>query len=181
MEASFKGIVNGTLTVGKAFKNMMTTMLDAVVSSLVKIAAQWITSHALQMLLGKQEQASNSATAATGAASSAASIPIYGWIIAAAAAAAVFAAASSYSAASGFDIPSNLNPMTQLHSKEMVLPAPMAEKVRNMTDEGAKGGGSGAMNLHIQALDGHSVQRVLTRNATHVQQALKKINNRFMR
>lgn len=43
-----------------------------------------------------------------------------------------------YSAAGGFDIPSGLNPVTQLHEKEMVLPAEYAEKIRNLDSGGVQ-------------------------------------------
>lgn len=46
------------------------------------------------------------------------------------------------SAKGGFDIPSGVNPLTQLHEKEMVLPQKLADSVRNMT------GGGGAININ---------------------------------
>jgi hypothetical protein len=39
-----------------------------------------------------------------------------------------------FSAAGGFDIPSGLNPMTQLHAQEMVLPAKYANVIRTMSE-----------------------------------------------
>jgi hypothetical protein len=47
------------------------------------------------------------------------------------------------SAARGFDIPKNTNPLTQLHEQEMVLPAPLANAVRAMAAGGQGGGGGG--------------------------------------
>lgn len=41
------------------------------------------------------------------------------------------------SAAGGFDIPSGINPLTQLHEREMVLPAEYADAIRGMTRGGA--------------------------------------------
>ena len=70
--------------------------------------------------------AANAAGAGAGAAASQASIPIVGPGLALAAMAAVFAAvmalSSRKSAARGYDIPKGLNPVTQLHEEEMVLP-----------------------------------------------------------
>lgn len=42
-----------------------------------------------------------------------------------------------FSAAGGYDIPAGTNPVTQLHEKEMVLPAKYADSIRNMTEGGS--------------------------------------------
>jgi hypothetical protein len=77
--------------------------------------------------------------AGSGAAASQASIPYVGPILAVAAMAAMLATvgglASSVptaSASRGFDIPAFSNPITQLHAQEMVLPAHIANPLRNM-------------------------------------------------
>lgn len=58
-------------------------------------------------------------------------------------------AANIASARGGYDIPAGINPLTQLHEKEMVLPQAQADAVRNMTN----GGGSS---------DGGTIQIVTT-------------------
>src|SRR4029077_6432553 len=63
-------------------------------------------------------------------------IPYIGPFIAPAAAAVAYAGISAFSAAGGFDIPPGVNPLTQLHASEMVLPANLAQGVRNMTAQG---------------------------------------------
>ncbi len=81
---------------------------------------------------------SNSAAqAASGAYNALAGVPIVGPILGAAAAATVFAAVLAFkglvaSAAGGYDIPSGVNPLTQLHAQEMVLPARLANPMRDM-------------------------------------------------
>jgi len=55
---------------------------------------------------------------------------------AAPAAAAGAAAVMSFSAAGGFDIPAGVNPLTQLHSQEMVLPATLANPMRSFFGSG---------------------------------------------
>ena len=42
------------------------------------------------------------------------------------------------SAAGGWDIPAGLNPLTQLHEREMVLPAEQADAVRRIADGGSQ-------------------------------------------
>jgi hypothetical protein len=75
----------------------------------------------------------------------------YGWLYGETFAALAFGEAMAWApaaaAAGGYDIPAGVNPVTQLHSQEMVLPADIASNVRNMT------GGGGNTNINITALD----------------------------
>ena len=98
----------------------------------------------------------NATQAASGAAASQASIPYVGPILAVAAMAAMMAAVMGLmggggggsststtttripSAAGGWDIPAGINPLTQLHENEMVLPAEHAQTIREMA--GQQGG-----------------------------------------
>ena len=97
----------------------------------------------------------NATQAASGAAASQASIPYVGPILAVAAMAAMMSAVMGLmgggggsststtttripSAAGGWDIPAGINPLTQLHENEMVLPAEHAQTIREMA--GQQGG-----------------------------------------
>lgn len=84
----------------------------------------------------------------TGAPTAAASIP-----------AAAFSG-PSYSAAGGFDIPAGVNPITQLHQKEMVLPAPEADLIRSLArgGTGMASGSSGAVNVQVVINSGGSTE-----------------------
>lgn len=80
---------------------------------------------------------SNAAVAATGAYAATAMIPIVGPELAPAAAGASYAGAMAFasmaSASGGWDrVPSDM--VAQIHKDEMVMSAPLANKVRNMTD-----------------------------------------------
>lgn len=59
------------------------------------------------------------------------------------------------SAEGGYDIPSGVNPMTQLHEREMVLPAKQADVIRNMADGGGAGGGSMSVNINAHPMPGN--------------------------
>ncbi|MEW6563315.1 MAG: hypothetical protein AB1400_08820 [Pseudomonadota bacterium] len=63
------------------------------------------------------------------------------------------------SAAGGYDIPAGVNPLTQLHEKEMVLPAKHADVIRSLS-EGGTGGGAQPVNVNISAVDARSVKRL---------------------
>ncbi len=60
------------------------------------------------------------------------------------------------SAAGGYDIPSGVNPLTQLHEKEMVLPAPQADVIRGLTGKPSSGSGDVSINITVNAQTGDS-------------------------
>lgn len=70
------------------------------------------------------------------------------------------------SAAGGFDIPAGVNPMTQLHAQEMVLPAELANRVRSMSGGGS--GGDTHVHLNVQAWDSRDVKKFLMDNSDAV-------------
>ena len=121
----------------------------------------------------------NAAVAASAAAASVAAIPIYGWAMAPEVAAATFAATASWTAAlaaaRGFDVPRGMNPITQLHQEEMVLPAHLANPLREQLTEGGGMGGGNTYQINIKALDGKDVYSVLSRNSAGVARMLREL------
>lgn len=110
-------------------------------------------------------------------------IPVVGPALAVAAAGATFAGVSALagrvaSAEGGYDIPAGVNPMTQLHEREMVLPAKQADVIRDLADGGG-GGAAPEINIHIQALDGQSVRRVLMQNSDALGAAMRAAKRNF--
>lgn len=113
--------------------------------------------------------ANNAVVAGSGAAASQAGIPIIGPGMAAVAMAAMLAvvlgmSSSIKSARSGYDIPAGLNPVTQLHEEEMVLPARYANVIRGMASGGDQQDGAQQPFVYapqITAMDSRSVKRVL--------------------
>lgn len=133
--------------------------------------------------------AANAVEAGTGAAASQASIPWVGPVLALAAMAAIFAAVSGMgskvkSASRGFSIPKGMNPMTQLHEEEMVLPSHLSKGIASLIDQGGGGASSGGqinVNYNIKALDGNDVKRVLIKNKDGLVAALKEAHRMGMR
>lgn len=119
----------------------------------------------------------NAAQAGSGAAKSLADIPVVGPYLAMAAMAMVFAGVMGLigkkSAARGYDIPRGLNPMTQLHEEEMVLPQKFANVIRDLADSGGRGGGDIHVNYHVKAWDSRDVGQFLLKNKGHIAEALK--------
>lgn len=137
--------------------------------------------------------AKDAVQAGAGGAKAMAGIPFVGPVLALAAMAALFSAVMSLggggggsstsvsrtevpSAAGGFDIPAGLNPLTQLHEREMVLPAEHADAIRGMA-----GGGIPPISISISALDGASVKKVLMDNKGALAQALRSAARDFSR
>ena len=120
---------------------------------------------------------SNSSIAATAAMASVAAIPVTGWAMAPEVGAATYAAGMAYlaSARNGYDIPAGLNPITQLHEKEMVLPAEHADTIRALRDRGARGGDAAPQPVIIQALDARSVRDYLKANSHALAPALRRL------
>lgn len=123
----------------------------------------------------------NAAEAASGAAASVSSIPFVGWIMAAGVFAAVMAMVMGAnknikSAAGGYDIPAGVNPVTQLHEEEMVLPKQYANMIRGMAAGEGQGGSSGNQSFvfNVSALDAKSVRDFLKTNYSSMAPALRR-------
>ena len=161
IDKSVTGMIQGTITAQKALSNIWQSILGEFTSMLSKQLTQWVageavktatskTGSAIRQALGIEETAAtvaektiegtavvgvNAAEAASGAAAAVAPTPFIGPGLAAAAFAGTMAmvlgAKSLFSAKGGFDIPAGANPLTQLHENEMVLPAHIAQPLRN--------------------------------------------------
>jgi hypothetical protein len=82
------------------------------------------------------------------------------------------------SASGGFDIPAGVNPLTQLHEKEMVLPAHIAEPLRqNLAGGGGMGGDQ--VHVHVHTFDAHTFREYLAKPAT--QGELARATNQMRR
>ena len=103
----------------------------------------------------------NAWTAMSAAWAAVSGIPVIGPALAVVAAGATFAGVAAIagrvmSAEGGYDIPSGVNPMTQLHEKEMVLPAKHADVIRGMADGGAgSAGGNTAVTIQAHPMPGN--------------------------
>lgn len=111
-----------------------------------------------------------------------AGIPYVGPVLAVAAAGAAFAGVSALarnvsSAEGGYDIPAGVDPLMQLHEREMVLPAKHADVIRSLADGGpggrAGGGGGGDMNITFK---GTSVGDFMLMHKADLVKALQSAN-----
>lgn len=180
---AIQGILQGTQTWQQAMNNVFSNLLSSFVGFLADMLMNWIETQIMMAIFGeaiagsgdRATIAGHAATAGAGAYAATAVIPVIGPAIAPAAAAAAYAGAMTYqllvpAAKMGFDIPKGVNPLTQLHEEEMVLPAPLANAVRDM----AGGGGSGSsVTINLSAIDTRSGAEFLKQNASAIAQAVK--------
>lgn len=147
LAGAIQGMINRTMTLGQAMKSIWQGISQSIISEIAKILAKKIAAWAVEKALALAGIGTDAVKAGSGAASAVASIPYVGPVMAIAALDAVMGAVTSAksnvpSAAMGYDIPAGLNPLTQLHEKEMVLPAKHADVIRSMADgQGPAAGG----------------------------------------
>lgn len=210
IQTSVTGIIMGTTTMKKALSNIFQSIMGEFVAFVTKKTMTWLAGEialtgitrmwsGIRQALGFTEAAvtvatktteatavvgANAAEAASGAAASQASIPYIGPVLAAAAFAAmaglVLGAKSMFSAKGGFDIPAGVNPVTQLHEREMVLPAEYADTIRSMAG-GASMAGAGGVNVNINAVDARGVRDLFMRHGGDLTRSLAEQSRRFAR
>lgn len=147
------GFLQGTRTMQSLFKGVFDSILASVASVLAKILEQWIQTHIMTRITARLTALANvNAHAAEAGAAGVASMAGAPWPIdmgAPAFGAAMAASAASFSgvaaAERGFDVPAGVTPLTLLHPREMVLPAGIADQVRD-----AAGGGGRAASFTLK-------------------------------
>jgi hypothetical protein len=138
------GIITRTQTLRQSMASIWASIRQSVVGEMVKMVAARVAAFAKERLIALAGIGTSAVKAGAGAAESQASIPYVGPALAIAAMGAMIATVGGLSskvpsAAGGWSIPTGLNPLTQLHEEEMVLPKDIANPMREM----AAGGGSG--------------------------------------
>lgn len=193
LEAGMMRVGNALLTnwrnVGSALRSVLANIGQSIIQeTILKPLAAKIAAFAKERVLALAGIGTKAAEAGAGAAQSQASIPFAGPVLAIAAMGAIFAAVMGMgskmpSAAGGFDIPSGVNPLTQLHEEEMVLPAKYADVVRGMADSGGQGGESAMppLQFNINTMDSSGVRSFLMDNRGAVADAMKAALRDFKR
>jgi hypothetical protein len=185
--------MKGHLDMAAVMRGAWASLQNIAIHALEKMLTEAITTAIMGKAVDKVANTSktfgNIAVASTGAASAVAAVPFVGPALAAAAAAETEAALTAMAAPllaarGGFDVPSGINPLTQLHEQEMVLPASLANPFRNMlaffnpvantptfnapslapSPAAAAGGGMEVHNHFHGVWDGESVRRFVESN-----------------
>ena len=154
IDTSVMGIIQGTTTISKAINNLMMSILSSFIGVGAKIVETWIANQAEMLIFGEGSAkegatAKVSASAAEAGAAGFASVMMeLPWPanmavapeVGMAAATGALSFLSLASVAGGWDIPADS--LAYVHKKEMILPAGLAERIRNMTAPGGAGGGT---------------------------------------
>lgn len=163
------------------FKDIGLGMIDEIITKPLKAKlAGWLT----EKIFGKAKTLGRlgelSAEAGAGGVASMAAAPfplnLSAPAFGASMAAMAMAFAPAASAAGGFDIPFGLNPITQLHAQEMVLPKEQADVIRAMA--GAGGGSGGGDHYHIHAIDARSFEQFIKDNPAALAAGMKNAARR---
>lgn len=182
---SIKGMLNGTMSLGQGVRSMFRAVADAVIGMIAQIAARWLAQQVMMLIFGKtvgtSAIAQKAAEAGAGGVASMAAAPfplnLSAPLFGAAMSAAAMAFAPMASASGGYNVPFGTNPLTQLHQEEMVLPAHIANPLRDML----AGGGVQTSEpqpvqpvIHITAMDSRDVERALKKGGA-LHRALKEL------
>ncbi|MEO8313239.1 MAG: hypothetical protein ABI645_00460 [Pseudomonadota bacterium] len=147
MQPALASFLNFSTSVKTMFRDMATAIGNSMAQTAARNITLMVENMAKMKTLHLKEIASNAYRAAAGAYASVVGIPYVGPILAPAAAAVAFGSVMAFaSAKGGYDIPTGVNPITQLHSREMVLPEKQADAVRAMAD----GGGGPPLNITVK-------------------------------
>lgn len=167
----FSDVLDGTADVAQSIEDLIKGMVKSVVGALTQMLAKWVATKIAEAIISKttaaKETMGNIAVAASGAYASQAAIPIVGPALGAAAAAKAVAmltamTAPLLAAEKGFDVPAGRNPVTQLHQREMVLPAVHADTIRELGKNGRRA--RDLPPIQIIAMDSRDVRRVFLDN-----------------
>lgn len=184
-------IRQGTLTMRGLFVGAFEFAANIVQGSVTKMAADWISKTLVAKMSSIKTALSDieasAARAGAAAFASTAAIPIVGPELAPAAAAASYAGAMSFAsgltiaaAERGWDVPAGMNPITQLHQREMVLPAEHADVIRDLAGGGPAPGGD--VHLHVHSPDTDGVRRFLFGNQRQLADAMRSaVRNGYAR
>lgn len=178
METAISGMIQRTQTLRQAMATIWAGIRQSIAGEIAKIIAQKVMMFAKERLMALAGIGTKAAEAGAGAAASQAAIPVVGPSLAMASMAAVMGAVmgltgSIPSAAAGWSIPRGVNPMAQLHEREMVLPAQYADVIRDMADGTGGGSSGGGQPIVLPRADSDFVR------AGDVAKLLKRLDRNF--
>jgi hypothetical protein len=181
MEQAISGMLQRTQSLRQGLTSIWQGIRGAIAGELAKIITLKVAAFAREKVLALAGIGTEAAKAGAGAAASQAAIPIVGPGLALAAMAGISAAvlglgSSLPSAARGWDIPAGVNPVTQLHEREMVLPSEHADVIRSL----GGGGGAGAAAAPV-VLRGASAGEFFIANRKELAQVLKDLGRDFVK
>ncbi len=188
------GMITGNQTAAQAFSKMVTDMANQFLQGLEKQLSAFIEKKLMEVFIHesaeKTKDAANQAShakegertafsAAKHAYDSVVGTPYVGHILAPIAAAAAFAGVAALGSAEGGQYLVPGPQLTMLHAQEMVLPAGLAGRMRDVIDGGG-GGGAGAVHVHmnVNAIDSSSFKDTLGKHGHMIGELVTKAMKR---
>ena len=171
-DSAMQKMIHGQMTWQQGFIGAARQIEDQTEKFFINMGLQYIKDAALKEAMALKAHFAQNQVAAKDAAAnayaSAAEIPFVGWIIAPAAAAAAYTATIAF-AEGGWDrVPSDQ--VAMIHKNEMVLPAHIANPLRESLAGG--GGLGGQQHIHIHAMDSQSFTQALKNNTGGLMEVL---------
>ena len=169
-------MMNGQESLKRGFTSMAQEMAGSMEKALIQMGLDFVKFQMLKKTETEKTHLETNFLAAKDAAgnawSSAADIPVVGWILAPVAAAAAFAGVMAFAEGGWDNVPSDQ--VAMIHKQEMVLPAHIANPLRESLASGTMGGsgGGGDTHVHISAVDRKSVERLFTQHGSALFKAL---------
>lgn len=186
-QTTIASFLKGTSSMSGAIKGLFSDITGSVINSLAQMAAKNLEVMLMSLVMGKTAalaQIKQSAAAAgAGAYKAVVGIPYVGPFLAPAAAAVAYGATlafgASASAAGGYDIPSNVNPIVQTHASEMILPKEHADTIRALS--AGSGRAAGGTTINLSAVDARSIYKMLVAqgNSGPLGTSLRNLSRRF--
>ncbi|HEY3771325.1 MAG TPA: hypothetical protein VGN44_21810 [Candidatus Angelobacter sp.] len=178
-----QGIISGHQTISQSWTKMVDGITTKFIESLQRQLVEMIAQAATKEGVDKAYYAKSSLSASYDTAHKAFdwATQYVGPVLAAPIAAAAFVTAESLGSAEGGQYYVPNNQLTMLHPQEMVLPAGIANQMRNVIGGGGNSGGGGTtviVNHSVNAVDAASFQQHIRRHsnmiANEVTRALKR-------
>ena len=190
---SLTSMITGTVTFAEGIRQIFASMVSGLINLFIQMGLEWVKKELMQLFVTTKTQSAINSVKASGLAVEtgleAASVgttvagesvkgaakatawwaginPLVALGFGALIGAAIAALAGGFrSAAGGWANVDTDGAMAQLHKGEMVLPAKLAEGVRNMVDSGQSGG---VNNFYIQAMDASTFDSYVKQNASSI-------------
>ena len=191
-----KGLLSGHQTLAQAWSKLVDNMASAYISSLEKQLMAFLQNKIREVAIHAQAEATKDAdseashakegvrtarSAAQHAYDAVVDTPIIGPILAPLAAAAAFAAVAAFGSAEGGQYLVPGPQLTMLHPQEMVLPAGLASRMRDVVEGRTAGGGGGVtvvVNHSVNAVDAESFQGTIRKHSNMIGNEVARVLRR---
>lgn len=163
--SAITGMLTGTMSFSDGFKSIMRSAITSVIQLFINMALQKALNSLLEKKVTQLKALTEIGAAASVAGANAYAFNAWNPALAAAASAAAYAKTLAFAGTiPAFERGGNVanDGLALLHKNEMVLPSPIADSVRNISEDGM---GAGSVTFNINAMDASSFDTYVKANA----------------